>query len=105
MFDQIDWSRRLLTDSAQWEWAKVVVQWLCNLGTVIEWLDGVEGKDSYLHMAYRYEIEERTVSFLPHWGYYDIEGLHLGLPTSEDSILQAVLTVTHLQRLGLHRRS
>lgn len=102
-FEQIEWPKRQpLKDLNIWKVNVNLVKLLAELcSEVTEWVNGVEGVDTYTHMAYAYQVEGVTIRFLPHWGYYEVGGVELPIPYTKDAILRAVAAVKVLKELGL----
>lgn len=102
-FKEIEWPERVaLVYAKEMEKNRKFVEMLCKLGSVTEWLNGVKGRDGYTHMPSKYKVEGVAVEFLPHWGFYKLEGkISLEIPTSEADLLKAVYAVEGLKMLGL----
>jgi hypothetical protein len=100
LVEEIVWPEKPpLRDIANWEASVRLVHLLCELGTVTKWQDGVEGRDTYVHMPYHYDIDGAEVCFLPHWGYIEVEGFPFDLPTNRNELLRSIALVKTKQEL------
>lgn len=102
LFSEIEWPvRKPLADEEQWEKNSGVVELLCKIGTVTEWLEGEEDKDTYRHFPYQYDVKDIPVRFLPHWAFYSVGTVDLNTPQTEEDVYEAVEAVRKLESLGL----
>lgn len=84
--DQIEWPETpALRDEAEWSRNVGLVKALSGMAEDVVWQDGVKGKDTYTHMPKEYRVNGLNVQFLPHWGYYSIDGRNFGLPRTSES--------------------
>jgi hypothetical protein len=86
----IVWPKQELSDTAKWEHHLNVVRWLCALGTVTKWLEGEQGKDTYVRFPYHYLIDGVRVQFLPHWGFWIVDNLDHEVPATEEELRTAI---------------
>lgn len=101
-FAQIVWGEPLLRDHQAWQSNVKVVEMLCQKGIVTEWLTGRPGKDGYIKIPYRYQIDGVAVEFLPHWGFFTVGGVSLNVPSTEYELNEAVNAVKKLGLLGFN---
>ncbi len=97
-FDQIQWPEKSPTQSQeQWEANKKVVDLLCQMGTVTEWIDDGTG----IKIPYKYLVDGIEVQFLPNWAFYSVSGIKLSPPTSPDQVRDDTQAARYLISRGL----
>lgn len=86
-----------LRNKEEWRECVNIVELLCEIGDIVEWLNGVSGKDIYTRMPFRYQIDSVEVEFLPHWGYYSVGNIHFDVRKTEGEIRKDIAAVKALQ--------
>ncbi len=102
-------SRPGLRDHAEWKRNLGIVRMLTENCRVVEWLRGEPGKGGYEYFPYKFEFNSTPgtiIEFLPHWGYYSIEGIMLEIPSDWewDKLFRAFEAVQMLKCLGMRKR-
>lgn len=93
-----------LRDVETWKKNTAFVRMLTEACHVTEWLHGTPGVDGYLGMPYKFAFASAMnvmIEFLPHWGFYNVDGIALAIPTHMEEVAQAVEAVLALRRLGM----
>jgi hypothetical protein len=104
MIDQfalVDFGTPTLRDANAWNRNVEVVRLLCGIAHVTRWFSKANNETDYPNVPYEYVIDEVSISFLPHWGFYKVGDVALNLPTCEQDVLDAVVAIKTLKRLGM----
>lgn len=88
---------------AKWSARKPIMEMLCHLAKKVVWWGNGDGSSLYRRMPSILLIKTIPVMFHPHTetGSYNVGGVELELPQSEEDVLSAVKAALVLESLGM----
>ncbi len=87
-----------LKNEEEWRIRVKLVKTLYKLATNVEWLKGIEGKDTYISMPYIYYIDGLEVKFLPHWKTYGVGNLDFSVSSNVLEVVRTMKVLRELQK-------
>ncbi len=95
--DDIEWkSEGSLSNEDQWVKNVTVIGLLLKIGTPTEVIENDDAKN----IPKTYDVDGLPIEFLPHWGFYSVNGINLNVPSTEEEILRDIANVRYLTQRG-----